>query len=181
MRTITAHLFSSADGVVESPNLFQFDSFDAESGQAMGRVLAQTDAAILGRVLYDEWIGYFPHAQSDPFADWINPVPKYVASRTLSDSLGWQNAEVIKGDLLDFVRELKQTEGGAVAVNGISVIQQLLAAGLIDSLTLTVHPVIAGSGRKIFGDLDSPLRMRLIDSEITSKGNAILTYAPHPG
>ena len=174
MRTFTAHLFSSADGVVESPNLFQFDSFDQETGWAMGAAITGSDATILGRTLYDEWSGYFPGA-SDPFADYINPVRKYVPSRTLTGPLSWENAELVTGDFLDFARELKAGQGGAVTVNGISVIRQLFLAGLIDTLTFTVHPVLVGEGRRLL-DEHATTRMELVDSKITSKGNALLSY-----
>lgn len=177
MRRITAHLFSSADGNVESPNLFQFDSFDDECGQAMGVALATADTTILGRVLYGEWSDYFPKA-ADPFADWINPTTKYVASRTLTGPLEWQNSQLIEGDFLDFVRDLKQGDGGDIAVNGITVIRELVAADLVDALTLTVHPVLAGDGRRLFDGTVTPQRLQLIDSQITSKGNALLTYGP---
>ena len=145
MRKVTAHLFSSADGVVESPNLFQFDRFGPEEGEAMGKALAPVTDVILGRTIYDEWSGYFAGNDED-FGAFINPVAKHVASRTLQDPLEWNNSTVIGADLLDFVRELKHGEGGEISVNGISVIRQLLDAGLLDTLTLTVHPVLVGQG-----------------------------------
>ena len=140
----------------------------------MGAALTGSDATILGRQLYDEWSNYFPGA-SDPFADYINPVRKYVPSRTLAGPLDWENAELVTGDLLDFARELKATEGGSVTVNGISVVRQLFLAGLIDSLTFTVHPVLVGGGRRLL-DEHAVTRMELVDSKITSKGNALLSY-----
>lgn len=174
MRTFTAHLFASADGVVESPNLFQFDSFDQETGWAMGAALQGSDATIVGRKLYDEWSNYFPGA-SDPFADYINPVTKYVPSRTLTGPLAWEGAELVQGDFLDFARTLKEGDGGTVTVNGITVIRELFLAGLIDRLTFTMHPVLVGAGRRLL-DEAATTRMALIDSSITSKGNALLTY-----
>ncbi len=175
MRKVVAHLFSSLDGVVESPNLFQFDSFGAEEAEMMGRNLASVDANILGRVIYEQWAEYWPQHNED-FGLLINPVRKYVATRTLTDPLSWQNSTVIDGDLLDFVRGLRETEGGDIAVNGISVIRQLLQAGLLDALILTVHPVLFGAGVRIFDGLDEPFRLELIESQVTPVGNAILTY-----
>ena len=103
-----------------------------------------------------------------------------MASRTLSGPLSWNNAEVIEGDLLDFVRQLREGDGGDISVNGISVIRQLLEAGLLDTLTLTVHPVAAGDGKRLFDGLSEPLRLELVDSQITSVGNAMLTYRKRP-
>ena len=94
MRKVTAHLFSSADGVVESPNLFQFDRFGPEEGEAMGKALAPVTDVILGRTIYDEWSGYFAGNDED-FGAFINPVAKHVASRTLQDPLEWNNSTVI--------------------------------------------------------------------------------------
>lgn len=175
MRKVTAHLFSSLDGVVSSPNLFQFDSFGEEEGEMMGRNLATVDTSILGRVIYQEWADYWPQHNED-FGLMINSQRKYVATRTLRDPLAWENSTVIEGDLLGFVRELRETDGGDIAVNGISVIRQVLEADLLDSLILTVHPVLAGTGKRLFDGASEPFRLALIDSQVTAVGNAILTY-----
>src|SRR3954451_12416473 len=151
MRPVTAGLFASLDGVVESPNLWQFDSFDDELGAGMGELMSRVDTAVLGRVSYQEWASYWPNASVDEdFADFINPMPKFVASRTLSGDLEWQNARLMDRPLEEFVAALKETDGGEIAVFGsISVVRQLFFAGLIDSLTLMTHPVIAGTGRHL--------------------------------
>lgn len=175
MRNVAAHLFSSADGVVESPHLFQFDRFGPEEGAAMEKALAPVTDVILGRTLYDEWSAFFGGNDED-FGAFINPVRKHVASRTLTGPLGWHNATLIEGDLLDFVRRLKEGDGGDISVNGISVVRQLLDGGLLDTLTLTVHPVLAGTGRTLMEDRAEPFRLELVDSQVTSVGNAVLTY-----
>jgi dihydrofolate reductase len=177
MRKITAHLFSSVDGVVENPGAFQFGAFGAEEGEAMGKALAPVTDVILGRRIYEEWADYWPKNPGDGFDEFINPITKHVATRTLTDPLEWENSSVIQGDLLDFVRTLKEGEGGDVSVNGISIIRQLLEAGLLDTLTLTVHPVAAGQGKRLFDGLTEPMRLDLVDSQVTRVGNAILTYA----
>lgn len=179
MRKVTAGLFHSVDGVVSDPFLWQFDSFDHEFETGMAEMIAETSTVILGRVSYQEWSGYWPTAAvDDEFAGWINPVQKFVASTTLSPDLQWQNARLIDGDLLAFVTELKQGEGGDIAVGGsVSVVRQLLFAGLLDRLRLMTHPVVAGSGRHLFEPGDPVTRLTLTGSQITSKGNAILDYA----
>lgn len=178
MRKLTAGLFMSIDGVVESPNLFQFDSFDAELGAGMGAMMASVDTAILGRVGYQEWSQYWPNAAADdPFAAFINPMPKYVASTTLSGDLGW-NATLIEGDVADFLTTLKRSEGGEIAVfSSISLTRHLFFAGVVDELTLMIHPVVAGAGRHLFEPDDPTARLELRNSVITSAGNALLTYA----
>ena len=179
MRKVTAGLFYSTDGVVESPGSWQFDSFDEELGKGMDDFLHRVDTVILGRVSYEEWSSYWPNVDpsEDDFGSFINPVPKFVASRTLTGELEWENSRLIEGSLEAFVSELKNTEGREIAVCGsISVVRQLLFAGLLDSLTLMVHPVIAGSGKHLFEEGDPVTRLELQESQTTSKGNLILTY-----
>ena len=179
MRKLTAGLFHSVDGVVEAPNLWQFDSFDDELGGVLGGVMGATDTVLLGRKGYEDWAGYWPTAQQDEgFAKFINGVPKFVASRTLAGPLAWQNSTLITGNLEDFVRDLTRQPGGEIAVmGGISLVRQLLFAGLLDSLSLITHPVVAGAGqRHLFEAGDPTTRLVLQDCLRTSKGNIVATY-----
>ncbi len=179
MRKLTAGFFHSVDGVIEAPNLWQGDAFDDELGQLLGGVMGKTDTVIMGRVGYTDWAGYWPTATADGgFADYINAVPKFVASRTLKpDQLTWNNSTLIKGDLLDFVRELKNRDGGEIAVMaGVDVARQLFFAGLLEELTLITHPVVAGKGKRMFEAKDPLTQLVLKNSTITSKGNVVVTY-----
>jgi dihydrofolate reductase len=178
MRKVTAGLFHSIDGVVEAPFKFQFDSFDDDLGAELGKVMEATDTVILGRVGYEDWAGYWPTAQQDEgFATYINAVPKFVASRTLKGKLAWGNSMLIEGDLLDFVRGLKPKPGKDIAVmSSISLVRQLLFAGLLDELSLITHPVIAGTGRRLFEPSDPTTRLELIRETRTSKGNVVTVY-----
>lgn len=174
-RTVTAHLFHSLDGVVESPNLWQFDAFGPEEGQLMGEVLGPVTEVVIGRQLWQEWSDYWPQAE-DPFAQFINPVPKHVVSSTLSGDLGW-NSTVVDGDPVEFVSALRETAGGDIAVvGGIETVRSLFLGGVIDELTLTTHPVLAGEGRRLFAAVPTT-RLRLLSARQTGAGNAILTYA----
>lgn len=181
MRKLIAGLFYSIDGVAEAPNTFQFDSFDDELGAAMGRIMGEIDTVLMGRVGWQEWAGYWPNAQQDQdFAGFINGVPKFVASDTLkpADMARWSNSSLIEADLETFVRDFKARDGGAIAVmGGMSLVSQLVLAGLMDELMLIVHPVIAGKGRRLFEDGTPTTRLELKASEQTSKGNMVLTYA----
>jgi len=183
MRKVTAGLFSSVDGVVEDPFLWQFDSFDEELGAGMGQLMSRIDAGILGRGDYQQWSQYWPNADDHAdFGGFINTLPKYVASRTLTGDLEWQNSRLMDRPLEDFVAELKKGDGGDVGVfSSISLVRQLLFAGLLDSLMLIVHPVIAGSGRRLFNDGDPVTRLELQSSQQTSKGNMILEYGLRQG
>ena len=180
MRKVTAGLFYSVDGVAEAPDQFQFDSFDDELGAMLGGVMGEVDTVLLGRKGWQEWAGFWPNAGQDmDFAGFINAVPKHVASHTLKpDDLAiWQNSSLIEGDVEDFVRDLKQQEGGTIAVmGGMSLVRQLLLAGLMDELTLIIHPVVAGKGRRLFEDGTPTTRLELRSHQVTSKGNVVLIY-----
>jgi dihydrofolate reductase len=163
MRKVVAGLFHSLDGVVEAPNEFQFDSFDAELGEELGGVMGNVSTVLMGRVGYQEWAGYWPNAKEDlDFAGFINGVQKYVASETLSPSdLTWSNAHLIDGDFLDFVRDLKSGDGRDIcAMGGISLVRQLVFAGLMDG----------------FEPDDPTTRLELVRARVTSKGNVVQAY-----
>lgn len=180
MRKVSAGLFYSVDGVAEAPDQFQFDSFDDELGALLGGVMGEVDTVIMGRQGWQEWAGYWPNAGQDmDFAGFINAVPKHVVSDTLSpdDMAAWSNSRLVEGDLGSFVRDLKTQPGGTIAVMaGMSLVSQLLLAGLMDELTLIIHPVVAGQGRRLFEAGTPTTRLALLRSQITSKGNAVLTY-----
>lgn len=181
MRKLTAGLFHSVDGVAEAPDQFQFDSFDEELGMMLGGVMERVDTVLLGRVGYQDWAGYWPTAGQDgDFATFINTVPKFVASRTLKPAdLNWSNSSLIDGDLHDFVRDLKNRDGGEISVmGGMSLVRELFLVGLLDELTLITHPVISGAGRRhLFQPDDPTTRLELTALERTSKGNVVQTYA----
>lgn len=185
MRKVVSGLFHSLDGAVEGPDQWQFDSFDAELGELMTRTIGSIDETVLGRVTYQEWADYWPNsapAEDNPFAEFINQVPKHVASTTLTGPLEWQNARVIEGDLHAHVRHLKESSGQDIGVQGsISIVRDLFLAGLLDELTLVTHPVIAGgSFRHLFHSGDPTTRLELTDLSRTSAGNAVLTYRRRP-
>lgn len=175
-RKVTAHLFHSVNGVVESPNLWQFDAFGHEEGDMMGRTIAPVTDMVIGRKLWQEWSQYWP-AHNDPFGDWINPVRKHVITTTLTGELGW-NSTIVSGDPAAYVSKLKEGEGGDISVGGgIETVRSLFLAGVIDSLILTTHPVVTNEGRRLFDETVPVTRLKLVDSMTTSAGNAILTYA----
>ncbi len=178
-RRTTAHLFSSVNGVVESPNLFQFDAFGPEEGQMMGQAIGGVTDVVIGRKLWQEWSEYWPGAD-DPFGSFINPVRKHVVTSTLSGDLGW-NSTVVNGDPVAHVHQLRQTGDGDIAVvGGIETVRSLFLAGAVDALTLTVHPVVTDQGRRLFDESVSLTRLKLLDGSTTSAGNAVLTYGQRP-
>jgi dihydrofolate reductase len=179
MRKVIASLFSTLDGVVEAPNEWQF-AFDDEMGAAMSRTLEAQDAVLLGRVTYTEWAGYWPTSTDEPFASWINRTPKYVASTTLDSVDEWPNSTLIRGSVADFVSELRQQDGGTIGTAGSpTLVRTMFDQGLLDELTLLIHPVVAGGGRKrLFADDAALTRLELVESQPTSSGVLIATYRP---
>ncbi|MCC9197664.1 dihydrofolate reductase family protein [Arthrobacter sp. zg-Y820] len=136
----------SLDGVAENPPSF-FTEWDDAVDAANADWIAAQDAVILGRRSYDEWVGFWPDSEIEPFASFINSVPKYVATSTPLGS-EWAKASAIDGGLVDFVRDLKDRPGGEIGVHAsISVAQALLTAGVADELRLVIAPAIAGTGR----------------------------------
>lgn len=184
-RKLVANLFYSVDGVAEDPFNFQYDSFDDDLGRLLTEGIAKIDANILGRVTYQEWAGYWPtitEGEDVGFADFINGTPKFVASTSMKPAeMTWSESHLIDGDLLGFVRDLKGQAGGDIAVQGsLSITRQLVEAGLMDELTLIMHPAVASGGRRLFDD-SKPMRLTLLDVKPTQKGNVIATYGPFSG
>lgn len=178
MRKVVSGLFISLDGVVESPEKWQFDHFDSEMMAGLDAVIAAADAVLLGRVTYQAWEGYWPNSQAEPFASFINNVPKYVVSTTLRE-VGWKNSILVRGPLAEEITRIKQQPGKNIAVSGSpSLALSLLENDLLDELTLMVIPVIAGSGKRLFRAEGELKRLRLTGSQISSSGVAILTYQP---
>ena len=178
-RKVSAHLFNSINGVVESPNEWQFDRFGPEEMEMMGAAISDVTDVVIGRKLWQEWSQYWQSVgPDDPFGHFINPVRKHVVSQTLSGDLGW-NSTVIEGDPVGYVESLKAGDGGGISVvGGIDTTRSLFLAGVVDALTLTTHPV-AGVGRRLFDESVPITRLDLLDSRVTSVGNAILTYGLH--
>lgn len=179
MRKVVSGLFISLDGVVESPDQWQFDVFDDDMGDAMIKFLADTDTVLLGRVTYQEWAAYWPSATVDnDYAAFINTTPKYVASTTL-ERVDWQNSTLIAGEVHQVIERLKREPGANISVQGSpTLVRWLLEADLLDELTLMIHPVVAGRGRRLFRDAGQLKRLELVSSRITGSGVAILTYQP---
>jgi dihydrofolate reductase len=182
MRKVVSGLFASVDGVVQSPEKWQV-AFDEEMGAELGRTMAEADTVLLGRVTWTEWSGYWPSVtdgEDVAFAEWINTAPKHVVSTTLTDVSAWPNSHLVSGDLKTAIGELKAGEGKDISVAGSpGLVRSLLAADLLDELTLFVSPVVAGEGRKkLFADDAALTRLELVAARPTSSGTLIATYRP---
>jgi dihydrofolate reductase len=141
--------------------------------------MAATDAHLFGRKTYETMAAYWPTAPSDdPFAKDLNTVRKYVASRTLQ-SVEWQNSMLIRGDVAEEVANLKQQPGKDIALCGSgNLVQTLMRNDLVDEYSLSVFPIVLGSGKRLFREDDQTRNLRLVDSKTTSTGDLILAYQP---
>ena len=172
MRKVVLTELLSLDGVAEDPYKFFFDWDEVvdANGEA---IIATQDAVILGRHSYDDWSEIWPDSEIEPFATFINKVPKYVATSTPLEGQ-WHDATAIEGGLVEFVQDLKNSSGGDIGVHAsISVAQALLAADAVDEVRLTVAPAIAGRGRRLLDGLPQ-IRLELLRS-VTSPSGYLLT------
>jgi dihydrofolate reductase len=151
-----------------------------ETGQGIG----QTSAYLFGRKTYEHMAAYWPHEPDDnPIAASLNAMPKYVATRTLrQQDLGWANCHVIDGDVVDAVEELKAEGDGFVTVLGSGVLMQTLIANeLIDTYRILLHPLVLGTGKRLFREYADPQRLRLTGCTPTTTGVLLLTYEREAG
>ncbi len=131
-----------------------------------------------GRITYERFADYWPAQEPNPFTDALNRVQKYVASTTLTEPLTWKNSTLLKGGAADAVADLKEDLDGNLVVFGSGVlVRSLLPRRLVDEIVLLIHPVVLGSGRRLFEE--TPLEsFELVDSTTTRTGVVIATYRP---
>jgi dihydrofolate reductase len=197
MRKLIASEWMSLDGVVQAPGAPEEDTsggfahggwhlqyFDERSQHAVVETLTQAGGFLLGRRTYEILASYWPNASDEEqvLAEPLNTLPKYVASRTLTEPLEWQNSTLLDGDIAEAVRALKEAEGGELQIIGSAeLVRSLLAQGLVDELRLMIDPLLLGGGKGIFPDDGTKRPLQLVDSEVTTTGAILATYAPAEG
>jgi len=182
MRTLSSSFFMSLDGVVDSPHDWHFPYVEEQMMAVVGETLASADALLLGRRTYEEWAVSWPLRPSDGgMTDYMNDTPKYVASRSL-ETVEWQNSTLLEGDVAAAVGGLKRQPGKDIAISGSgTLVRSLLHAGLIDELRLLVHPILVGSGKRLFEAGGEPKGLELVESRTLGVGVLSLTYRPAGG
>jgi len=148
-------------------------SVSAESGSSAG-------ALLFGRRTYEDFYAVWPKRTDDnPFTGVLNNTPKYVASTTLKEPLPWMNSTLLKGDVAESVSRLKAQLGKDLVVLGSgALLRSLMRHNLVDEYILLIHPLVLGSGRRLFTDGGAPMALRLVDSKATTTGVLIATYRP---
>jgi dihydrofolate reductase len=145
---------------------------------AVAEAMAATDALLVGRVTFEQLRGYWPRQADDATGvrDHLNQVDKHVASKTLQDP-GWEGSTVLRGPLLDEVRELKAQPGkGIVATGSLSLMPELVAGGVVDEYQLFVYPVVLGRGQRLFADAANVPRLQLVEARPFRSGIVLLRY-----
>jgi dihydrofolate reductase len=184
MAKVISTLFISADGVAEIDPDWHFPYFDENMGRAVGEDYDTCDVLLIGRETYDSFAGAWPDREAAggddaPMAKHLGDLRKVVVSRQPL-VFSWRNSELINGDLLEATTALKADADvrGILIPGSISVVQQLLAAGLVDELRLLVHPVAARRGRRLFDQGDAPYHLKMIATEAFPTGVIRVIYSP---
>ncbi|WIM89032.1 dihydrofolate reductase family protein [Candidatus Mycobacterium wuenschmannii] len=187
--------FISLDGVVQAPGGEGEDSdggfrhggwsmpyFDPEAmGPAVGELMDATEALLFGRRTWQAMSAAWPERAGDPFADRMNEIPKYLASRTLGEQeLNWPNTTLLPADdVIGAVRELRARDGGVVQVMGsASLAAQLVGHDLVDEYRLMIEPILLGGGKRVFPDDGAARALKLVSATTTATGVLICTYRP---
>jgi len=189
---LTLTTFLSLDGVMQGPGGPTEDPSggfkrggwmvpyaDEAMGQFVTEWFAAADAFLLGRTTYEIMAAYWPQVtDGDEVARKLNSLPKHVASKTL-DEVAWNNSRLIKGDLAGEVMRLKGEDGRELQVHGSgNLAQTLMQHDLIDEYRLWFHPVVLGSGKRLFPEGKPPLAFKLIETKTTGTGVVIHVYQP---
>ena len=154
---------------------------DAVKGQAMGEGMSKGADLLFGRRTYEDFFAVWPKRTDNPFTPVLDAARKYVASRTLTEPLPWQNSVLLHGDAADAVARLKQDDGLDLLVMGSGVLaESLRRRGLVDEYILMIHPLVLGTGRRLFGDGDMS-SLTLVKSVPTTTGVIIATYRAADG
>ena len=196
MRKLVVSEFLTLDGVMQAPGDpnedrrcgfehggWQLAYFDDAFGQFVMEGFAESGAFLLGRLTYENFAAFWPNQPADdPVAGPMNETPKFVVSTSLSEPLSWQNSTLIRDDVGGAVRRIKSGDGKDIQVIGSGqLVQTLIREQLVDEYHLMVHPIVLGTGKRLFRDDTTLSRLELIDSRPTSKGVLLLRYRPSTG
>jgi len=178
------------DGVMQAPGRADEDTRDGFEhggwamprsdevvGTAMGTRMAASGGLVFGRRTYEDLLSYWNTQPDSPFTSPLNAARKYVASRTLREPLPWPNSTLLDGDAADAVADLKQQLGEDLHIMGSGeLIHSLMRRGLVDEYMLMIHPLVLGSGRRLFADGSPATTLRLVDAQTATSGVVIATY-----
>jgi dihydrofolate reductase len=193
MSRIIVCTFLTLDGVMQAPGGsdedledgfqhggWQKPTADEEVGAAIAGWYENSEGILLGRKTYQLFASYWPNADpGNPFTERMNSMRKYVASRTLK-SVEWRNSTLLEGDVVDAVGKLRTSGGGNINVVGSGdLAQTLMRNNLVDEYRLTIHPVIIGTGKRLFADGAIPTALEPVSVSTTKGGTVVGVYRPN--
>jgi dihydrofolate reductase len=154
--------------------------FDQVMGEVAAEGMAKDGSMLFGRRTFEQFASFWPTQPDDnPFAAVLNRRQKYVASRTLEEPLSWSNSTLLRGDAMEAVAALKeQPDNDLVVLGSGELVQSLMRANLVDEYVLLIHPLVLGTGRRLFTDGGASADLRLADTKTTTTGVIIATYLP---
>lgn len=174
MRPVVLYTRLSLDGDAKAPDQFVLD-WDDQLDANLAEVISRQDAVLLGRNMYDEWSQHWPSSDMEPFASFIDGVPKYLFT-SVDPARDWSNSTVVRDRAEDYVARLKQGEGGEIGVHGsLALAQSLLRADVVDELRLVVAPTTTGGGRRLLDHTDLQ-HWHLLTSAASPSGSMLLHY-----
>jgi dihydrofolate reductase len=190
MREVVAFASLTLDGVMQAPGRPDEDTrggfehggwaqpfADPVMMSVAAEGMATSGSILLGRRTYEDFYSFWPHQTDNPFTEVLDNSQKYVASTTLREPLPWRNSTLLEGDAADAVARLKEQPGTDMVVLGSGeLVQSLRRRNLVDRYVLLIHPLILGTGRRLFPDGAAPATLRLVDSKPTTTGVIIATY-----
>jgi dihydrofolate reductase len=190
MGELTAVESITLDGVMQAPGRPDEDTRDGFEhggwavpytdevmGRAMGERMGGGGAIVLGRRTYEDLHGYWPKQKDNPYTETLNRTQKYVASSTLTEPLPWENSTLLEGDVTEALARLKEDSEHITVIGSGELVRSLMSRGLIDEYLLLIHPLVLGSGRRLFPD-GVYASLELTDSLTTTTGVVIATYRP---
>ena len=152
---------------------------DEVTGQVAADGMATTSALLLGRRTYEDFYSFWPSQPDNPFTAVLTNTPKYVASRTLEEPLPWANSTLLQGEVGDAVGRLKGAlEKDLVVLGSGDLVETLMHRGLIDAYIMLIHPLVLGTGQRLFVGGSPTAALRLMASSVTTTGVIIATYEP---
>jgi dihydrofolate reductase len=186
MRKLNVSTLVTLDGVIQDPGGFQELEeggwgnryFDEEAQRYALEHLRESDAFLCGRVTYEVFKEFWPQVKEGEYAQTLNQMPKFVASRTLKEPLEW-NATLLQGDVGDAVAELKRQEGRDIVTYGSAgLMATLMKRDLIDEYRIWIHPFVIGTGTRLFAEGMPTRNLELAESRTLGTGVVILVYRP---
>jgi dihydrofolate reductase len=190
MTRIVAFTSVSLDGVMQAPGRPDEDPrggfkhggwairySDEAMGKAAGESMSTTGGLLFGRRTYEDFYRIWPNQKDNPFTDVLNNSPKYVASRSLKEPLPWENSTLLEGDAVKAVDELRKQPGKDLVILGSGdLIRSLLPHGIVDKFILLIHPIVLGSGQRLFDHDGALAKLKLVETTTTPKGVVVATY-----